>query len=64
MNLESIKKVVESLNKMMEVQNIDFNSIDKILQVLSDESGYNFRIVNRHIMYVDHSVLYDATEIK
>lgn len=56
----NIKKMVEALNLQMATENTNFHALDKMLDVLSEESGYEFRIVNRRIMYKEHGMLHDA----
>lgn len=60
MKKENLKKMVEALNLQMVTEHTNFHALDKMLEALGDESGYEFRIVNRRVMYKEHGMLHDA----
>ena len=44
----------------MTMENADFDMVDEILNALTDETDYKFRIYNRKVMVNVHSLLHDA----
>lgn len=60
MKNENIKTIVKAMNLQMLMDNPNFYVVEKVLAALSDETGYEFRIVNRKVMYKEHGMLHDA----
>lgn len=60
MKNENIKTIVKAMNLQMMMDDPDFYVVEKVLEALSDETGYEFRIVNRKVIYKEHNILYDA----
>lgn len=60
MKNENIKTIVKAMNLQMMMDDPNFYVVEKVLEALGDETGYEFRIVNRRVMYKEHGMLHDA----